>query len=282
MSKILACTDGSIYAPSVYGHAAWAATRLGVGVEVLHVHDTPRVSRGQSDLSGAIGFDASSELLEEIVAAEEANARVAQRRAQSILDDAKRVLQGAGVTEVTLTQRHGALVETLQEFEKHAEMVVIGKRGEAADFAKGHLGSNLERVLRGRERPVLVASRAFRPITRAVIAYDGRRVAERAIEYLARVPILRDVECHLVMVDDASQQAELDRAARQLLDAGLKVRGEIVQGDPRTVISAAVTEGGADLLVMGAYGHGRLRTMFLGSTTTALLQGCRVPTLILR
>ena len=32
------------------------------------------------------------------------------------------------------------------------------KRGEAADFAKGHLGSNLERIVRGTSVPVLVAA----------------------------------------------------------------------------------------------------------------------------
>ena len=37
MARVLACIDGSIYAGSVAAHAAWAAARLGAGVELLHV-----------------------------------------------------------------------------------------------------------------------------------------------------------------------------------------------------------------------------------------------------
>ncbi|HSP25858.1 MAG TPA: universal stress protein [Saliniramus sp.] len=44
--------------------------------------------------------------------------------------------------------RNGDLVEALQEYERDCDLVIIGKRGEAADFAKLHLGSNLERVVR--------------------------------------------------------------------------------------------------------------------------------------
>ena len=45
-------------------------------------------------------------------------------------------------------------------------MILIGRRGEAADYAPGHLGSNLERVARAARRPVLVASEAFPGVTR--------------------------------------------------------------------------------------------------------------------
>ena len=37
MPRILACTDGSIYAASVYDHAAWAALRIGAQVDIVHV-----------------------------------------------------------------------------------------------------------------------------------------------------------------------------------------------------------------------------------------------------
>jgi nucleotide-binding universal stress UspA family protein len=46
------------------------------------------------------------------------------------------------------------------DVEGDARVILIGKRGEAADFAKGHLGSNLERIVRASHKPVFVASRA--------------------------------------------------------------------------------------------------------------------------
>ncbi|MFP4283520.1 MAG: universal stress protein, partial [Opitutales bacterium] len=36
---ILACTDGSVYAQSVYDHAAWAASRINAHIRVLHLID---------------------------------------------------------------------------------------------------------------------------------------------------------------------------------------------------------------------------------------------------
>ena len=139
MSTILACTDGSQYAGSLCQHAAWVASKANAGVHVLHVIERTEAG-GETNLSGNLGFDASTELLEELVSLDEAHARVARLRGKALLQDAERQLREAGISEVTTTQRHGSLVETLEEFEAQAELVVIGKRGEHADFAKGHLG----------------------------------------------------------------------------------------------------------------------------------------------
>jgi nucleotide-binding universal stress UspA family protein len=283
MKTILACTDGSIYAPSIYEHAAWVATRLNTAVEVLHMLDRPPAAARRSDLSGAIGFDASQDLLQNMVELDEAQGRLAQQRSRAILDDAARVLRDAGVTDVILTQRHGSLVETLPEFAASAEWVVVGKRGEAADFAKGHLGSNLERVLRTSLCPVLVTSRVFKPIRRAVIAHDGRAASRKAVDYLGRHPLLHGIAIDLLNVGAAGAiNEEMAETRSKLEQAGLNVRLQILPGRPEDVIAEVVAAAGADLLVMGAYGHGALRNMILGSVTSTLLRECRVPVLVFR
>ncbi|WP_137181174.1 universal stress protein [Roseomonas sp. AR75] len=282
MSRILACTDGSVYAASIYDHAAWAAQRLGgATVQVLHVLDRA-VSGPPADHSGAIGFDASEELLRELAEVDAARGRVALRRARALLDDAERRLRAAGVGQVTLTQRHGSVVETVTEFEAGADLVVIGKRGEAADFDKGHLGANLERVVRASALPVLVAARAFRPIARVLIAYDGGAAALKAIDYAVRQKLLKGLECHLVTVAPQAAAPKLDRPAELLRGGGLQVVTEVLHGEPEGAIAAYVGAAGIDLLAMGAYGHSRIRTLLVGSTTTALLRACRVPVLVFR
>lgn len=282
MPRILACTDGSLYAASVCDHAAWAAGRLGgAAVQLLHVLD--RAGGGTpADHSGAIGFDASDELLRELAEVDAARGRVALRRARALLDDAERRLRAAGVAEVTLTQRHGSVVETVTEFEAGADLVVIGKRGEAADFDKGHLGANLERVVRASVLPVLVAARAFRPISRFLIAYDGGPAALKAVGYAARQPLLKGLECHLVTVAAPGAVPSLDQPVGMLRQAGMQVVAEALHGEPESAISAYVGAAGIDLLAMGAYGHTRIRTLLVGSTTTALLRACRIPVLVFR
>src|SRR3546814_2711651 len=90
----------------------------------------------------------------------------------------------------------GDIVEAVAEMEEDTRLLVIGKRGEAADFAKLHLGSNLERVVRTSRRPILVASRAFRPIERFLIAFDGGPSAVKAVEHIAGGSLLRGLQCH--------------------------------------------------------------------------------------
>lgn len=280
MSKILVCTDGSLYAPSVYQHAAWAAARLAAPLHVLHVIEREEVP-ATHDLSGSIGFSANDELLEELTRLDAAHARVARLRGKAILDDAEKALGGA---EVTTTQRHGALVDAVVDFEKDAELVVLGKRGEHADFAKGHLGSNLERVVRSAKIPVLVAAREFKPVKRFTLAFDGGESALKAVHYIATRPLLKDAECHIIAVGkpDSELSRSLEGAATALRGAGYAVTAELLSGDADELIAAKVKDNSSDLLVMGAYGHSRVRRLILGSTTTTLIRTCLVPILLFR
>jgi nucleotide-binding universal stress UspA family protein len=284
MARILACTDGSIYAESILDHAAWASARLGgAGVRVLHVLDRAGVEL-PVDRSGTLGLDTSEELLRELAALDEARGRLALKRGRAILEAAEARLRAAGVADVVLTQRHGGLVDTVVEFEQEADLLVIGKRGEAADFSVGHLGANLERVLRASPRPVLVASRAFKPIARCAIAYDGGPMALKIVEFAARAPALDGLEVQLVTVaPSGGDGAALLEAPSTILErAGRTPLRTVLHGDTEQAIAAHVGAAGIDLLVMGAYGHGRIRTMILGSTTAALLRACRIPVLVFR
>ena len=280
MSTILTCTDGSLYAPSIYQHAAWAASRTGAEIHVLHVIERDD-SPGRRDLSGSIGFDANAELMEELARHDESHARLAKLRGKAILEDAVKQLSGH---VVKTTQRHGSVVETLEEFEQGAELVVIGKRGEHADFAKGHLGSNLERVVRSARIPVMVAAREFKPVTRFLIAFDGGASALKAAHHAATNPLLRGLECHLVMVgrQDRERELSLEHAATSLRGAGLEVAVDLVAGDPDEVIASEVEKREIGLLVMGAYGHSRVRNLILGSTTTHLIRTCHIPVILFR
>jgi nucleotide-binding universal stress UspA family protein len=284
MPTILACTDGSIYAPSIYQHTAWAATRLAASVEVLHVLDHHRERAPGIDFSGTIGIDASLHLTEELAKLEEAAGRVARLKGKAILDDARQQIAAAGIADITATQRHGTLVDTLEEIEPRCDLVVIGKRGEHADFAKGHLGGNLQRVIRTVVRPVLVAARAFKPIERFLIAYDGGPSVNKAIDYLNTSPLLKGTACHILRAGHVDDKAKwyLDEAAAKLRTVGYTVTSHAISGDPETVIAETVKREAIQLLVMGAYGHSPIRAFILGSTTTTMVRTCLVPVLMFR
>jgi nucleotide-binding universal stress UspA family protein len=268
----------------VYDHTAWAAKRIGAKVHVLHMLDPHREQVLDADFSGAIGLDAQKRLSEDLVALEQTRGRVAQARGRAILATAARHLADAGLTDVTTEQRHGSLIDAIDEQAHTAGLVVIGKRGEAADFAKLHLGANLERVIRGCPHPVLVASRAFKPVERFALAYDGSPSVLRALDFIIGNPLLHGLRCQIVRAGKIDDDARyyLGEAAGRLRDAGFEVDTHAVPGAPEEVIGKAVRDHHVDLLVMGAYGHSRIRQFIVGSTTTALVRTCLVPVLMFR
>lgn len=281
--KIVALVDGSAYAASVCDHAAWIAGRSGAPVELIHVLGR-REAPDRQDLSGAIKLGARSALLQELAELDAQRAKLIGQRGRAILEDARAILDRAGVAEVTTRLRHGDLVETVAEFEAGAGMVVIGKRGEAADFAKGHLGSNLERIVRACTRPVCVAARAFRPIGRVLVAHDGGASARKAIDLVAQDPLFSGLAVQVVTVgaETPAVTGALAEARAQLAAAGIVAETSVLPGQPEAELGRLVEAAGHDLLVMGAYGHSRIRSLIIGSTTTEMIRSCRVPVILVR
>lgn len=283
-STILACTDGSIYATSVYDHAIWAARQLDAGVHVLHMIDPASDATALKNFSGSIGFDSRQHLKEELVALEEARGRLAQAKASAILEDARSHFKAAGVTNFSADAKHGRLTESLDEYEAGADLVVIGKRGEAADFERLHLGANVERVVRSCHHPVLVAARKFTPITKVLIAFDGSPSARKAVEFALQSRLLKGVQFGLLAVGKPHPKIEQELAAAHasMVKAGHEADQRHLAGHPEEVITEFIAQNGYDLLLMGAYGHSRIRQLIVGSTTTAMVRTCRIPVLCLR
>jgi len=283
-NRILAMIDGSVYSNSVVDHTAWAANRLNNDVELMHVIGRRGVGNDTANLSGNIGLGARTSLLEELSEHDAQASKLAQKRGRLILDDASEKLQIAGIENVTTRMRNGELVESVTSSEETVDLILIGKRGEGADFDKLHPGSNLERVVRSCSKPVLVASRAYKPIDSVLVAFDGGASCNRAIDYIIREKLLTNLPIKLLMVGDENTLPgkSLEDAANKLQLADHPVQTEILPGITEEVISAAVEKENHDLLLMGAYGHSRIRNMIIGSTTTAMITSCKIPTMLFR
>lgn len=284
MSKLIALIDGSIYSASICEHAAWIANRAGSEIDVVHVLGRRNVSSEPSNLSGSIGLGARSSLLAELAELDAQKARLAQKRGRAILVDAESLLDSRGVNSVHTRLRNGEIVETVQELETDADLLVLGKRGEGADFDSGHLGSNLERVIRSTSRPVLVASRGFKPISRVLFAFDGGKSALKAVEFFSQRAHYNDLPCHVLMVgtETTEHRRQVEGAVATLKNGGFDATGSIQQGQADTVITEQVDSQDFNLVIMGAYGHSRIRNLIIGSTTTEMIRSCKVPVLLFR
>ncbi|WP_372423102.1 universal stress protein [Salinarimonas chemoclinalis] len=282
MARLVACIDGSIYSHSVADHAAWAATRLDASVELLQVLGRREVSN--TDLSGSLPADARVHVLEQLAELDARRARLLLEKARIVMDEARARVRDAGVGAVETTLRHGDLLDEVASREAGADLIVVGKRGEAADFARLHLGSNLERLIRAAHKPVLVASRGFKPVERVLVAFDGGPSASKAVDHVSRSPLFAGLAIHLVTVgaEDGQARRRLDAAAAQIAGGGLAVETHLEPGTPHEAIAGLVERLRIDLLVMGAYGHTRFRNLFIGSTTTEMMRTNLVPVLLFR
>lgn len=281
MSKIVALVDGSPYSATVCEAAAWIAKRKGASVVIAHILG-PRQT-GTSDLSGNIGLGARTKLMDELATLDAERAKLAQKRGRAILEDAEAILKDAGVP-VETQLRNGDLLEELHRLEQDADLVIVGKRGEAADYAKMHLGSNLERVVRSVTKPILVASQTFKPVKTIMVAFDGGNSALKAVDHLARSDVFGGLKCHLLFVgaETEDNRRSIEGAAALLKGAGYAVSHEITSGTAEEVIADRLLAGEAEMMVMGAYGHSRIRSLIIGSTTTEMIRSCRVPLLLFR
>jgi len=284
MIKLLAFVDGSNYSKSVCDHAAWVAVKLAGSVDLIHVRGRRIDSGAPVDLSGSIGLGARTSLLEELAEQDGVVAKLDHKRGRAILDDAREALLAAGVSQVSTLLRNDGIVETVQDFESGAGLIVIGKRGKKTESDETHLGSNFERVVRASHKPVLVATRSFKPIKRILIAFDGGPSANKAIDYLAGKQVFNDLECHLLSVANPTTEAkqQLENTATSLRESGYLVKTTIQAGQPEAVICETIKNNEIDLLVMGAYGHSRIRNLIIGSTTTAMIRSCKIPVLLFR
>ena len=282
MNKILSCTDGSLYAPSVYAYTAWAARRTHAPVHVIHLLDAHRERAEVVDLSGHIGVDTEKTLLSQLTNLEETRSRQAREKGQAIIDDARRRLTEADLTNFIAEQLHGELIATVTAMEVEAGLVVIGQCGESQ--APLHPGSNLEQIVRGSVRPVLVVPQQFSPVTKYLIAYDGSTSAAKALEFVINQPLLKGLACHILRtgkIDDGAA-TQLQEAAGKLEAAGYAVTSHLIAGHPETVVGDVVQGADIQMLVMGAYGHSRLRQWIIGSTTTSLIKSSAIPILLFR
>jgi len=281
--RVIAAIDASIYAHPVAAYAAWAAQRLGAPLELLHVIER-NISSIPADLSGNLALGSQEVLMAELASLDEQRAKLAQAHGRALLEQVVAKLGQHHDIDPSMLQRHGTLVDSLLELESASRLFVLGKRGEQADMASNHIGSTLERVVRSVHRPILVASRNYNPVTRFMIAYDGSATTRKCVDMVCASPLLSGLDCEVLMVADPSDTARqhMDWALERLAQAGYTPRPQTLPGNAESVIARQVAVLGVDLVVMGAYGHSRIRNMIVGSTTTQVLRDCPIPVLLLR
>ncbi|EQB2602478.1 universal stress protein [Aeromonas bivalvium] len=281
MTNIFACIDGSPAMTAVCDAAAWASTNTGLPVTLLHALEKNEFE-GQADLSGNIGLGSREQLLKELAELDHQRSRLAHEQGRILLNSGKEYLADLGMPVVDTLQRHGQLVETTQELSSGMRMLIMGKQGTT--HAHELIGRNIESVIRTLSNPIMVVQPGFQTPSRFLFAYDASPTAKKVLELIASSPLLKGLECELVMVGEPSDEHErqLAQAKQVLKSAGIRVEAMLLQGEVVPMVCQHAADMGCNLIVMGAYGHSRIRQFIVGSTTTGILKTAESSVLLLR
>lgn len=285
MRKILALVDQSVYARSVTDYAAWLSSQSGAAIELLHVVNPLEMASERVALAGGLAIGHGPSIMQQVATVSDRDIEAELASGHQLLEVLQAELAARGMTSVTGRVVLGELVDTVREAEATADMIVIGKRGEAADFANLQLGRNFERVVWGTSTPVLIAPRSYRPVNGWLLAFDGGDGVISGTTKLADGDLLPALPCQIVHVGRPSDalQAQLAAAERTLTAAGYPVTLDVADGEPEKVIPERMITSDADLVALGGYKRSRIWDALFGeSTASALIRACQTPLLLLR
>lgn len=283
MNKIITCIDGSSVSDEVCAAACWSAKQLNKPILLLHA-----IEKGHSttteDLSGAIGLGARSSLLNEMAALDEQRSKVALSLGKEILAHSKAFLIDNGCHDIEKTQRHSGIVEAICDLENDARLIVIGKSGQQHNGDFKALGSHIEQIIRQVHTPILIANRSFKAPKSFMLAYDGRETADKAVQRIIDGGLLHGLTCHLVTVKNSAPNVEekFKRTKDLLTNKGFEVKASLLEGQIFDALMNYKENSGVDMLVMGAFSHSKLASVFLGSNTLKMIEQTALPMIVLR
>lgn len=283
MTNVIACLDGSAATPAVCDYATWSALRMEAPLMLLHVLDKSEYPT-TSNLSGNIGFGARESLLNELTELDAQRNKLALEQGRLMLEASFERVQALGIPDAERRQRHGDFLDTLVDMQEETRLLVMGKHGEHSDSLAEQIGSHIESVVRAIHRPVLVTTAEYTEPRSVMIAFDGSDTTRTAVETVAGSPLFRDLPCHVVMVDSDKPDAsvQLEWAKQTLEGAGFEAPASLIEGEVESVLCGYREKHDIDIVVMGAYGHSRIRQFFVGSTTAKVISQAHVPVLLLR
>ncbi len=192
----------------------------------------------------------------------------------------------AGVeTELVMIEAVSGVANVrLGELARHFDMTVISQdaAGTSGDDAGLIVG-----VLFGSGRPVFIVpyiQKGPAKLDHALVAWDGGVTATRALA--AAMPLLQQAKrvevVTLARADEPPEELPGFNITRHLARHG--VRAELRQLAPASDVGAAIlsyaADSAADYLVMGGYGHSRLREFMLGGTTRQIISSMTLPVLM--
>lgn len=279
-AKILAPLTGGTRDANVLTSAFAAARPFHAHVQALFVRPDP------TEAMPFFGEGVSGTVVQEIIDAAKEAADKAAEEAQATL---KTIAAEAGVAVVQKPARgdtatvswrdvQGNFADQVTQASRLCDLVVFGPLG--ADEKPG-LSEAFEATLMETGRPVLLtAHAASKSFTRHIaLGWDASVPCARAVA--AAMPLLEKAEkVEVFTVNQGSTTEGVGEVCEYLSLHGVKAAQRSIDAGQRPIGEAlleSAAASGAGLLVLGGYGHTRLRQMFFGGVTRHVVSHAEIP-----
>ena len=205
--------------------------------------------------------------------------------ARQILETFATTARSSGITFETnpVETVAPAVGDVLRPLARHYDLALIEQPNPDIPSERE---SMIEAALFGSGRPVLIVpytQTAPLRLENVLVAWDGSATAARALG--DALPFLaRSKRVQLVTVDGAAGETEAPghritrHVARHGIDA--EFRNLMNISDVAGTLLSHASDFGADLMVMGGYGHSRLRELVFGGATRGILKTMTLPVLM--
>jgi len=278
VKSILVAVDGSAFTEPVLQYGIELSKKFQALLRILTVIDI-RIF----EWAVAIGVEGFAPIIPSSGYQEESQ-KLLDQKAEEILKKTELLLKAQAVDYV-LEKESGNPVDVICEKAKLADMVVLGARGEFAKWSDKMLGATLEAITRLSIKPVFISPKEFRDIKKIMIAYDGSENSSRALTLAAFFASKLDLPLLLLNVNESADSGRkiLQEAKEYLAPYQLsQVEEKISAGEATTQIVDVSKNEQIDLIIMGSYGHSRIREAILGSTTVQTMRQVTTPVLMAR
>ena len=268
---ILALIDGGPLSEGTLDTAAAVARQFAAHLDVMHVRADP------ATLVPIVGEGMSGAMVEQVMDAMTKAVESRSQRAKSAFDK----LNAEGGLSMAWRLEMGPEPVVLASAGRLADLTVIGRPDANAD---GQLAASLDSALFDTGRPVVVAPPSA-PATfgrNVALAWNGSAQSSRVVS--ASLPFLEKAQSiRILTAPGVDKRAPGEALVAYLARHGHKAVVENVELHGKSVGHSLLEHaqaGGCDLLVMGAYGHSRIREMILGGATRDVLAHTTLPVLM--
>ncbi len=278
VKSILLTVDGSAYTEPVLQYGISFSRKFDAHLKVLTIIDV-RIF----EWAVAIGVEGFAPIIPSPTYQEESQ-KLLDEKAEQVLKRAGEILKKENVP-YSLEKENGNPVDVICEKARLVDLVIMGAHGEFARWGEKMLGATVETVARLIIKPILIVPRSYREIRRILLAYDGSENSSKALTMAAFLASSFQVPLTVLNVNDSREEGEqIVKETREYLQAYRipEVEEKVVAGDAPQKIVEVSDFIQADMIIMGSFGHSRIREAILGSTTVQVMRKVQIPLLMVR